>query len=217
MPWKETTTTEQEIEFIAEWRSGQYSSAELCRAFGISRPTVEKYSARFKEHGIADLLEFKRNPRVQPNKTPQDLEQRIISCRPEYPRCGGEKISKRLHQDFHETAIPAVSTVNRLFMRKDLVYLRKRLRRVKPVNPIFNPHPAMRCGVPTSKASSRWAIPCTAPLTIAEATAGMFSAPRHRMKNGFIRPCSSSAKYSGDTACPYRFIPTMAVYLPQFK
>jgi hypothetical protein len=32
MPWKETTTMEQKVEFICEWRTGKYSITELCKA-----------------------------------------------------------------------------------------------------------------------------------------------------------------------------------------
>jgi hypothetical protein len=35
MTWKETTTMEQKIEFITEWRSGNYTITELCREFLI--------------------------------------------------------------------------------------------------------------------------------------------------------------------------------------
>ncbi|MCB2218291.1 MAG: helix-turn-helix domain-containing protein, partial [Desulfobulbaceae bacterium] len=55
MPWKETTAMEQKIEFITEWRSGQFAITELCRAFGISRTTAYKYINRFQEKGIEGL------------------------------------------------------------------------------------------------------------------------------------------------------------------
>ena len=37
MPWKETTTMEEKIEFICEWRTGKYTITDLCKAFEISR------------------------------------------------------------------------------------------------------------------------------------------------------------------------------------
>jgi hypothetical protein len=33
MPWKETTTMEQKIEFICEWRTGKYTIKELFKSF----------------------------------------------------------------------------------------------------------------------------------------------------------------------------------------
>ena len=37
MPWKETTTMEEKIEFICEWRTGKHTITDLCKAFEISR------------------------------------------------------------------------------------------------------------------------------------------------------------------------------------
>ena len=42
MPWKETTTMEQKIEFVCEWRTGKYTITKLCKSFEISRPTAYK-------------------------------------------------------------------------------------------------------------------------------------------------------------------------------
>ncbi len=51
MPWKETTTMEQKIEFICEWRTGKYTITELCKNFEISRPTAYKLINRFENQG----------------------------------------------------------------------------------------------------------------------------------------------------------------------
>ena len=47
MAWKETTIMKQKVEFICEWRTGKYTITELCRVFGISRPTAYKLIDRF--------------------------------------------------------------------------------------------------------------------------------------------------------------------------
>ena len=54
MPWKESTIMEQKIEFICEWRTGNYTITELCRSFEISRPTAYKIIARFENEGMKD-------------------------------------------------------------------------------------------------------------------------------------------------------------------
>ena len=58
MTWKETTKMEQKIEFITEWRSGNYTITELCRQFEISRPTAYKYIDRYKKEGLEGLCPF---------------------------------------------------------------------------------------------------------------------------------------------------------------
>ncbi len=52
MPWKETTTMEQKVEFICEWRTQKYTITELCTSFNVSRPTVYKLIKRFENDGM---------------------------------------------------------------------------------------------------------------------------------------------------------------------
>jgi transposase InsO family protein len=139
MAWKETTSMEQKIEFITEWRTGRYHLTELCRAYGISRPTAYKYIKRYQQEGLTGLQEKSRAPTVHPNKTPDVIERTIVEWRKRHPRWGGEKIWKLLHKQFIPEQIPSVSTVNRILKRNGLVYPRKHRRRVKPVYPIFDP------------------------------------------------------------------------------
>lgn len=139
MAWKETTKMEQKIEFINEWRAGCYSLTELCRKFEISRPTAYKYIQRFQEEGLDGLEERNRAHRAHPAQISSIIEERIVVHRNKHPRWGGEKIWKLLHQDFSEVDVPSVSTVNRVLKRNGLILPKKRLRRVKPVNPIFDP------------------------------------------------------------------------------
>jgi hypothetical protein len=40
MPWKEHSVMEERFRFIEEWNSDEFSLAELCRFYGISRGTV---------------------------------------------------------------------------------------------------------------------------------------------------------------------------------
>ena len=43
MPWKETCAMDQRVQLIGDWLSGQYSKSDLCRYYGISRPTGDKW------------------------------------------------------------------------------------------------------------------------------------------------------------------------------
>ncbi len=62
MPWKETTTMEQKIEFICEWRTGKYTITELCKSFEISRPSAYRLINRFEEQGYDGLRAQSRTP-----------------------------------------------------------------------------------------------------------------------------------------------------------
>jgi len=74
MPWKETTTMEQKVEFICEWLSEKYSISELCRFFEISRPTAYRLIQQYEKHVIKGLFEQSKEPINHPNRTCHEVE-----------------------------------------------------------------------------------------------------------------------------------------------
>src|SRR6266480_7615139 len=73
MPWKETSAMDQRIKLIADWLSGDYCKSELCRIYGISRPTADKWIGRYEQHGLPGLEELERAPHRHPNQTAEEL------------------------------------------------------------------------------------------------------------------------------------------------
>ena len=58
------------------------NAGHTCRRCGISRPTLRKWSRRFKESGIAGLADRSKKPKNSPNqKRTADLELRILGLR----------------------------------------------------------------------------------------------------------------------------------------
>ena len=139
MPWKETTKMEQKIEFICEWRSGKYTITELCRSFEISRPTAYKIINRFENMGYDGLLEKNRTPKGHPKETDQKVVDGIIKLKEKHRLWGAKKIRKLLFNDCSGEKIPSVVTVHNILRKHGLVSPQKRLRRVKPIHPIFDP------------------------------------------------------------------------------
>ena len=139
MPWKNTTTMEQKIEFICEWLTEKYTVTELCKAFKISRPTAYKLIGRYENHGLEGLREQSRIPRHHPNQTKPEVEEKILHLRGKHPRWGAKKIHRLLFDHCAGQDIPSVVTVHNILFKHGLVCPQKRLRRVKPVYPIFDP------------------------------------------------------------------------------
>ena len=139
MPWKVTTTMEQKIEFICEWRTGKYTITELCKAFEISRPTAYKLISRFEEKGFDGLREISRSPRNHPNQTEEKIVKKILELKVKYPRWGAKKIRVLMFNVFPENKIPSVVTVHNILKKNGFVSTKKRMRKVKPVYPIFDP------------------------------------------------------------------------------
>jgi len=139
MPWKETTTMNQKIEFICEWRTGMYTITELCNTFGISRPTAYKLIERFENNGYEGLREQSRTPRQHPNATDENVVKAILELKDKYPRWGAKKLGKLLFNDFAEEEIPSHITIHNILKKNGFVCPQKHLRRVKPSFPIFDP------------------------------------------------------------------------------
>jgi transposase InsO family protein len=139
MPWRVTTTMEQKIEFVCEWRTGKYTITELCKNFEISRPTAYKLINRFEKYGYEGLREHSRAPAKHPNATDEKIVERILNLKVKHPRWGAKKLRVLMFNDFQEEEIPSVVTVHNILKRNGYVCPQKRMRRVKPVFPIFDP------------------------------------------------------------------------------
>ena len=139
MPWKETTTMEQKVEFICEWLSRNYTITELCRQFGISRPTAYRLIQSYESYGIEGLIEKTRSPINHPNKTKKEVEEKILFLKGKHKNWGAKKLRILLFNSFTEDEIPSVVTVHNILNKNGLVCPQRRLRRVKPIFPIFDP------------------------------------------------------------------------------
>lgn len=127
MPWKETTTMEQKIEFICEWRTGKYTITEMCKSFEISRPTAYKLIDRFEKYGYEGLREHSRTPRNHPNRTKENIEKSILKLKGKHPLWGAKKIERLLFNDFTGDEIPSVVTIHNILRRNGLCALKRGL------------------------------------------------------------------------------------------
>lgn len=139
MPWKETTTMEQKVEFICEWRTQKYSITELCKVFNISRPTAYKLISRFEKDGLEGLKEHSKAPQKHPNSTKDEVVKNILKLKDKHKLWGAKKIRRLLFNVCSEKDIPSVVTVHNILLKNGLVIPQKRCKRVKPVFPIFDP------------------------------------------------------------------------------
>src|ERR1700722_11348132 len=62
MPWKESRIVDQRLQFLSSYQKEEMSVSELCREFGVSRPTGYRWINRYKESGPEGLLNFSSNP-----------------------------------------------------------------------------------------------------------------------------------------------------------
>ncbi len=137
MPWKETCPMEERMKFIADCLQDEWSLAQLCRFYGISRKTGYKWLARYLAEGPAGLGDRSRAPRRHPNGVPREVEEQIVAFRAQHPHWGPRKLVHRLTQIQPETHWPAPSTVGVLLKRRGLTASRRRKRHTPPYNQPF--------------------------------------------------------------------------------
>ena len=58
MPWKEHDAMEERFRFIEDWRSEDWTMAELCRFYGVTRGTGYKWLGRYEAEGLEGLREL---------------------------------------------------------------------------------------------------------------------------------------------------------------
>ena len=137
MPWKQTTMFEEKQEFIKEYQTGMYSITELCRAYEISRPTGYRIIKRFNEYGEKGLLPQSKAPKHSPNETPEEVKTAILYFRNKYKNWGARKIKVLLEREFNSELVPSAMTIHKIMKKNGLVIPKRRLRRVKPIQPIY--------------------------------------------------------------------------------
>ncbi len=118
MPWKEKSVEQMREEFVKRVLSKEKSKSELCREYGISRPTGDKWIKRFLQED--DLSDKSRAPFKTANKTSVEMEHFIVDYRKKYPAIGAVKIHRML-QDEGYVNIPCSSTINEIFKRNGLI------------------------------------------------------------------------------------------------
>jgi len=101
---------------------------DLCREYGISRKTGEKFKRRFREVGPTGLEDQSRAPRAIPHKTPPELVEVLLVERRLHPTWGPRKIKEVLERRL-ERPFPAASTIGDVFAEHGLIVTRRRRRR----------------------------------------------------------------------------------------
>ena len=123
---------DQRLQLLGDWMSGDYTKSELCRIYGISRPTTDKWIARYQDRGAPGLEERSRAPHRHPNQTAEEVRVRIVTEKLKHQDWGPKKVLDLLRREWPHVAWPADSTAGAILHRAGLVRPRVRRRRVAP-------------------------------------------------------------------------------------
>jgi transposase InsO family protein len=133
MPWKETCIMEQRIQFMGDYLKGEWTVTELCRYYGISRPTGYKWIERWKQEGPEGLRERSRAPRHNPQAVSEKIQDMLLQVRGRHPDWGPSKLLAWLTPRHPQVERwPSASTVGELLKRRGLVRTRRLRARSTP-------------------------------------------------------------------------------------
>lgn len=129
MAWKEVKVLEQRKLFIIDYLSNNYNISQLCRIYGISRPTAYLWIKRFEEKGELGLINQSPAPHNQPFKTPDYIIDEILHLKCNKTNLGPKKIHAILSNKIPNSEMPSCTTVANILKRNGLVIPRKLRKR----------------------------------------------------------------------------------------
>jgi transposase InsO family protein len=104
---------------------------DLCREYGISRKTGNKFKKRFETLGTAGLEDQSRAPKVIPHKTSPEVAELVIAERKQHPTWGPKKLKAVLERRL-EHKFPSSSAIGAILARNGLTVPRTKRHRHRP-------------------------------------------------------------------------------------
>jgi putative transposase len=132
MSWKETSSVDERFRFVVDYESGNWSMAELCRRYGISRPCGYKWLRRYEKEGLDGLEDRSRARHFCPRTVDAKSEGDIVALRRAHMDWGPRKLRAVLMEKYPGRDWPACSTIGDIVDRHGLVVARRMRRRASP-------------------------------------------------------------------------------------
>jgi transposase InsO family protein len=137
MAWRASGVVDQRKKFVREYESGEWTMAELCRIYEVSRESGYKWLRRSQVEGEAGLEDRSRAPVRHPNQTKPSTEQQLLALRQRHATWGARKLRAYLQQKQPRLVLPAASTIGALLKREGLTVPRRQLRKTPPYTQPF--------------------------------------------------------------------------------
>jgi transposase InsO family protein len=123
----ELSVVEQRYRVVLAVLAGESVTAVAAQA-GVSRQSVHKWLARYRQDGLGGLMDRPRRPQSCPWQSPVEVEAAVCELRREHPRWGPRRLAHELGRSGMEP-VPSRMTVYRILVRHGLVEPRRRGRR----------------------------------------------------------------------------------------
>lgn len=93
---------------------------EVAVRYGTTRQSLDTWRTRFKQEGMAGLIDRSRRPHTSPTKLDAEVEALICRMRREHPRWGARRISHELGSHGLDQ-VPSRATGHRVLTRNGLI------------------------------------------------------------------------------------------------
>lgn len=103
-------TPEKRRELISLIDDGS-TKLDVCKKFGISRPTLDKWLKRYYADGLKGLEDSASTPKTSPNRTPQDIKEKVLKVSVEYPDLGAGSLVQKLSQLDVKISAPTIQSI----------------------------------------------------------------------------------------------------------
>lgn len=128
---------DERTKFVVEVEEGDFTMAELCRQYGISRETGYTWWRRYEEGGWDALKNRSRAPRVHPNQMSERTAEQVLEFRRRHKYWGPRKLRKWLGDHEAGQEWPSTSAIGALLKREGLTVPRRPRRRTPPYQEPF--------------------------------------------------------------------------------
>lgn len=105
-------------EFVKRVLAHECTKSALCKEYGISRPTGDKWISRYLSG--EGLHNVSRAPKTQKNRITEEMEKHIVEMRQQYPALGALKLH-RMMRNQGIMNLPCPKTFNNVFHRHNLI------------------------------------------------------------------------------------------------
>jgi transposase InsO family protein len=129
---------DQRLQFLSSYQKEEMSVADLCREYGISRPTGYRWINRYNETGPEGLVDRSRRPHGCSHATLEPVENAIFALRVKHPSWGARKLKARLEMLQPDVVWPAASTFGNILSRAGLTSPQRKRKRTTPCSEPFS-------------------------------------------------------------------------------
>ncbi len=129
---------DQRLQFLSSYQKDELTLSDLCREFGVSRPTGYRWINRYKEAGPEGLLDLSSKLHGCSHATSEAIENAILALRSKHPSWGARKLKARLEKLQPRVSWPAASTFGNILKRAGLTNPKQKKRRTVPYSEPFS-------------------------------------------------------------------------------